>query len=329
MPNLNVPVVRIRDLPAPPARRTGWPWTQAPRPLPERREDGTAWPPIGIVTPSYNQGAYLEETIRSVLLQGYPNLEYYIEDGGSTDESRETIQRYARFLSGWVSERDRGQSHAINKGFARLERAEWVTWLNSDDILLPNALRAVADWIPRRRPDAVAVVGRGRHLKQAGRRIVTAIRREDLDRHNLRNWRRSAFLQPACFFSLDAFRKVGGLDESLHLAMDFDLWVKLGEVGEFDLIDAFLARDLHHPDAKTQRAMGESLATKCEILFRRGYPEDARQTIVDLFDEYRYLSRITGRLTTSTLYRKVLQPAVRRAFGAPDHLQPRRRKGKK
>lgn len=290
--------------------------------MPSRAPNGQPWPVIGIVTPSYNQGAYIEETLRSVLLQRYPRLEYVVVDGGSTDRSPGVIQRYGRFLSHWVSEKDRGQSHAINKGMARLARAEWVTWLNSDDILLPGALQAVGEWvIGQRSEESVAVVGRGIHFKQGERRLIPAERRPDLDRHNLRNWRRSSFLQPACFFSRAAFGKVGALDESLHYAMDFDLWVKLGELGDFELIDAVLARDLHHPDAKTQRAMGTYLAEACEILFRRGYQQDARQTIADLFDEYRYLSAMTNRVTRNALYRRFLQPAMRRLLGAPEHLR--------
>jgi len=102
-----------------------------------------SWPKISIVTPSFNQGAYLEKTIRSVLLQGYPNLEYIIIDGGSTDQSVETVKKYEPWNFLWVSENDRGQSHAINKG---LEKAsgELLGWLNSDDYFLPGALFTLA-----------------------------------------------------------------------------------------------------------------------------------------------------------------------------------------
>ena len=133
----------LTELPPPPAGKSGWPWTVETPPVPLARPDGSPWPRISIVTPSYNQGQFIEETIRSVLLQGYPDLEYIIIDGGSTDQSVEIIKKYEAWLTYSVSENDGGQSHAINKGF---ERATGVllSWLNSDDVLLPDALAAVA-----------------------------------------------------------------------------------------------------------------------------------------------------------------------------------------
>src|SRR5262245_40106852 len=109
----------LHDLPAPPPGRDGWPWTDRYPPLPESQLDGRPWPRVTIVTPSYNQGAFLEETIRSVLLQGYPNLEYAIVDGGSNDGSVEIIRKYADWLTFWVSEPDSGQSSAIERGFSQ------------------------------------------------------------------------------------------------------------------------------------------------------------------------------------------------------------------
>src|SRR5689334_6100335 len=107
---------RLTGLPPPPPGRTDWPWTVETPQLPALRPDGSAWPRISIVTPSYNQGQFIEETIRSVLLQGYPDLEYIVIDGGSSDDSPAIIAKYAPWLTHWVSEPDRGQAHAINKG---------------------------------------------------------------------------------------------------------------------------------------------------------------------------------------------------------------------
>ena len=156
----------LKELPPPPPGKTGWPWTEetptpgdpSPAPAPGR---GSASSP-----PSYNQGAFLEETIRSVLLQGYPDLEYILIDGGSTDGSREIIERYAPWLAYWVSEPDHGQSQAINKGF-RSCSGEILTFLSSDDTYLPGTFQ---DLGRRWRPDAPygAVIGGFRFPKTMG-----------------------------------------------------------------------------------------------------------------------------------------------------------------
>ena len=109
----------LAELPPPPAGKSGWPWTFETRRLPPTRSDGLAWPRISVVTPSYDQGQFIEETIRSVLLQGHPDIEYVIINRGSADQSVEIIRRYEPWLTYWVSEKDRGQAHAINKGFSR------------------------------------------------------------------------------------------------------------------------------------------------------------------------------------------------------------------
>ncbi len=136
-------VPRIEELPPPPTGKIGWPWTEQSVPFPEQMLDGSEWPRISIVTPSYNQGQFIEETIRSVVLQGYPNLEYIIIDGGSTDNSVEIIKKYETWLSYWISEKDQGQSDAINKGFNRAS-GKICAYINSDDIYLPNTLGKVA-----------------------------------------------------------------------------------------------------------------------------------------------------------------------------------------
>jgi hypothetical protein len=127
-----------------PEDRTGWTWPECSVPMPESQEksESISWPRVTIVTPSFNQGQYLEETIRSVLSQGYQNLEYIIIDGGSADNSIDIIRKYEPWLAFWVSEPDDGQADAINKGFRR-STGEYLGWINSDDILYPNAINRV------------------------------------------------------------------------------------------------------------------------------------------------------------------------------------------
>ena len=125
-----------------PGRSAGWPWTEESPQLPDTMPDGRPWPRLTVITLSYNQGHYIEETLRSVLLQGYPNLQFIAVDGGSTNETVPLIRRYEQWLASWTSERDSGQSEAINKGL-RGATGQWVMWLNSDDLLLPGALTAI------------------------------------------------------------------------------------------------------------------------------------------------------------------------------------------
>jgi len=218
----------VEALPDPPVSSEGWPWTKQSKVLPDRKPDGNQWPKISVVTPSYNQGRFIEETIRSVLLQRYPNLEYVIIDGGSTDETVEIIRRYEEWVTEWVSEPDDGQSHAINKGFSR-STGEYVCWINSDDLLQHNALYRHA-----------RTVGFSKDILYAGDCIYWNEDGEPLGRHRpmvetLEDlvrigdvWRRDgAIQQPATLFPLDVARKVGELDEQNHLAMDYEFWGRL------------------------------------------------------------------------------------------------------
>lgn len=155
----------ITDLPPPPPGRHGWPWTVATPPAAPVMANNRPWPRITIVTPSYQQAQYLEEAIRSVLLQGYPNLEYIVMDGGSRDGSVEIIQRYAPWLSYWQSQPDGGQSAALADGFARAT-GEILAWINSDDRLQPGALQRVGQFLQ---------IDRGWHLPMAMCILLTLI----------------------------------------------------------------------------------------------------------------------------------------------------------
>ena len=157
------------------------------------------WPRISIVTPSFNQAPFLEKTIRSVLLQQYPNLQFIIIDGGSQDASVGIIKRYSRWLDYWVSEEDKGQSDALNKGFS-LADGEILGWLNSDDYLLPDALFYIAEGF-KNNSEALAIVGRGHKVNERGKRIYSPWPGE-INTSTLLRWMEGGnFMQPACFFS--------------------------------------------------------------------------------------------------------------------------------
>ncbi len=264
-----MPYAMLTELPAPPPDKEGWPWIVET--LPEQGEvgNGRSSPRITVVTPSYNQGQFIEATIRSVLLQSYPNLEYIIMDGGSQDGTVDIIRRYESWLTQWVSEPDRGQSHAINKGLNQ-GTGQIFTWLNSDDMLLPGALWRVAEAY-RAAPDAAAWVGSCHLIRPDGRIIKTVIPR-GLDRDSLADWYYGGFIfQPSCFFAANAWQEIDGVDESLYFAMDFDLWLRLSAIGEFKPMPQILAAAIIHDSAKTQALIPEMHAETMVVQFKYGY----------------------------------------------------------
>ncbi|MDX1436360.1 MAG: glycosyltransferase family 2 protein [Anaerolineales bacterium] len=230
----------------------GWPWAAEIAPIPDKMPDGQSWPKVSIVTPSFNQGAFLEQTIRSVLLQGYPNLEYIIMDGGSRDGSLEILEKYDRWLSYWASEPDRGQSHAINKGWSRAG-GEILAYLNSDDFYFPGALRTMVEaWA---RNPSIGLVAGGVAFTDAHGRIRSSRQAYlkdgspgDLSLLLPEDW----FLpQQAAFFPTKMLDKAGRwLREDLHFTMDRELFYRLSRYGEIHLVDQTLAGDRSHPYTK-------------------------------------------------------------------------------
>lgn len=210
------------ELPPPPPGRTGWPWTEGSPQLSDAMPDGSPWPRISIVTPSYNQGQFIEETIRSVLLQGYPNIEYMITDGGSTDGSVETIAQYGPWLAYWVSEKDRGQTHAINKGWAHAD-GEILAYLNSDDVLLPATLYRVADAF-RQHPHVSVVYG-DCQLVDGETRFIRRLGSQPYSRSGL--LLADYIHQSSTFIRHDVVQRVGLLDETFHMSMDYEYWLRL------------------------------------------------------------------------------------------------------
>lgn len=181
-----------------------------------------SWPKISIVTPSFNQGQYLEQTIQSVLDQGYPNLEYIIIDGGSSDNSVSIIHKYQQHLKYWVSEPDSGQSHAINKGL-KVCTGSVFNWLNSDDYYAPNALKRVGEIF---KDDKINVVAGRSNLFGVGL-VSRTSRGTCIYEHNLAKtigWARID--QPETFFRLSCIKKIGHLNEDLNYLMDRDLWIR-------------------------------------------------------------------------------------------------------
>jgi glycosyltransferase involved in cell wall biosynthesis len=265
----------------------------------------TAQPRISIVTPSFNQGEYLEQTIQSVLNQDYANVEYIVMDGGSTDESPGIIRRYADRLAHWESVPDRGQSHAINKGFARAT-GDIFGWLNSDDWLEPGALSRVAVEAVRY-PDVGAFVGEARVIDLAGN--VEVYTPGELSFEAFCQWLDGKFfMQPACLFRRSAWETSGPLDETLHIALDLDLWLKMVRRVPFQRVDQWLSTARRHPRAKTRARRSEMYAEAIIAIVRAGGEAAIRPRLISMANAarmnatrsrpsrvVRLLARLTGQ----------------------------------
>jgi len=220
--------------------------------------DGTPWPCVSIVTPSFNQGQYIEETIRSVLLQGYPNIEYIVIDGGSTDNTVDVIKKYERFLSYWVSEPDRGQSHAINNGWKRA-RGEIFAWLNSDDLYLPGAIAKAVSYLAENRQVGL-VYGEGYHIAEDGR-IIERYPTESCDSKRLGDT--CYICQPTTFIRRTVVEDTGSLNESLRFCLDYDFWIRISQRHKIGYLPEYLAKSRLHEQCKTVK---EGVARSREAL---------------------------------------------------------------
>jgi glycosyltransferase involved in cell wall biosynthesis len=213
--------------------------------LPLLRE-GEQWPLVSIVTPSYNQGRFLRRTVESILRQSYPHIDYCVMDGGSTDESVAILKSYGNRFP-WVSEPDRGQTHAINKGFARA-RGEIRAYLNSDDVLLPDAVaKAVAHFL--RRPECDLVYGRADYIDEHDQVTGTYNTAEYSFPRLMMD---CCICQPAAFWRRRIADKIGPFDERLNYVMDYDYWLRIDRAGGcLEHIHDKLACSRRYPETKT------------------------------------------------------------------------------
>lgn len=267
----------------------------------------TDLPLVSIVTPSFNQGAFLEETILSVLRQDYPNIEYIIIDGGSSDESADIISSYSSELAYWVSEKDEGQTHAILKGFSQA-KGKYLGWLCSDDVLEPSMVSISVDF--HSRGSNLACTFGDRIRIDAKGNIFSLDRYSDFRRWNLRCG--LTLPQETTLFSREAFDAVGGLDQSLHMAMDFDLWCKFSKRFLIKHIPAVLGRFRSHEKNKstqfTREAQsgGEYFAEYTQII-KRHFGRKFNATENSVAKKLRSLSALFNR--RSRTYRRELHDA--------------------
>ena len=206
-------------------------------------------PKISVITPSFNQGQFIEETILSVLGQNYPNIEYIIVDGGSSDNTVDIIHKYENKIHYWISEKDFGQSHAINKGFAKAT-GDIVCWLNSDDLYMPGTLNYIAEQIVK--DEKVVIFGNALHFRQSSTGISSygSDVIGDSERHLLEN--RDYIIQPSAFWTKRVWEDVGSLREDIHFAFDWEWFLRAKKMGvQFKGVQKCLSLYRIHDDHKT------------------------------------------------------------------------------
>lgn len=243
-------------------------------------------PLVSIVTPSYNQKDFLEDTILSVLDQDYPELEYYVIDGGSTDGSVEIIKKYSHRLTGWVSEPDQGQTDAINKGFSR-STGEIMAWLNSDDLYHPGAVQSAVDFL-QNNPEVGLVYGDTDLIDRQGRKIGKFNAQQTSYSRLMRG---GVYIpQPAAFWRRELWDKAGPLDPSFYFAMDYDLWVRFAKLAPIQYFPAVWASFRIHGEGKTTIS-----DDRCWPEMRMVYQREGGR-IISLFMGKYLIRRIFGRL---------------------------------
>ncbi|MFM7217974.1 MAG: glycosyltransferase family 2 protein, partial [Bacteroidota bacterium] len=244
------------------------------------------YPRISVIMPSYGQAEYIEASIRSVLDQGYPELEFIVIDGGSTDGTVDIIRRYADRISYWISEKDSGQSQAINKGL-KVCSGELITWLCSDDTYLPGTLAAFSE-LYRQRPDAGLYHGKSILFGRDRREKVIGASHVDLP---LRYFACIPFPQPGSFFSRHAMEKVGYLDESLHFAMDYDLFARIALAMPVVSTEQVFSRYRLHPGSKSMNQLEKFTAEWTKVFSRFINSVNASGYLVDLLGNSGFLEK--------------------------------------
>lgn len=239
----------MTQLTIPDYTKSGWLWTESDFLI--NYGSDIDWPKISIITPSFNQGQFIEDTIRSVLLQNYPNLEYIVMDGGSNDQTIDILKKYDPWISYWVSEPDKGQTHAINKGF-KIATGEVINWLNSDDLLYPGALEKLGRHFAQN-PSTHFLYGQCIHFDENGDfpHQDSPQSKNDLLKRKLDYLAGFPYSQPACFYRKSVLEQIGYLDESFHFTMDYDLFVRIALNYQMEQCFDFFAKFRHHEAAKT------------------------------------------------------------------------------
>lgn len=258
------------SLPEARENKTGWPWQDTNTSI--KKIEDIEWPRITVIMPSYNQGGFIEESIRSVILQKYPNLEFMIFDGGSSDNTLDIIAKYEDHISYWESKKDKGQSHAINKGYEKAT-GEYVAWLNSDDLYYPGALLEIGRAI-RSNPEAGMIYGAGSKIDINSKEILE-IPFRSYNKKLLST--RFYILQQSSFIKKSVLDRENMVIEKLHYTMDWELSIRMSRLAQVVAINAKIGMFRVYDECKTRsgkwvrRKEIARVGRMCNGIFDRNY----------------------------------------------------------
>ena len=314
----------LAELPPPPSGRIGWPWTEEVPQAPILPEGGGTWPKVSIVTPSFNQGEFIEQTIRSVLLQGFPNLEYIIIDGGSSDSCVAIIRKYERWLGFWVSEPDQGVANAVKKGFAKAT-GDMFGIMCADDFYMPGGILKLVQ-LRLSQPNSVAWAGSCPEVDLAGK-VVNPGRALIRKLEEIGDWGVGAWFGCiACLFDASSYERVGGFDDRFKTANDVELWVKLSKLGSFSLTKSIVATARFNPSSLSHRDPAEEVSALISLNYIHGFPANAKSILL------RYVAKEAGleakRLAPSDSLNMLPYRAFFKAFAGRTASALRRRVGR-
>jgi glycosyltransferase involved in cell wall biosynthesis len=275
-------------------------------------------PKVTIVTPSFNQAEFLEETMLSVLNQSYPNIEYIVVDGGSTDGSVDIIKKYEDRLTSWVSEPDNGQSDAINKGFKQAT-GEIYNWLNSDDVLYPDSVKIAVHFM-QKHPGKEVVYG-DRVVIDQNSKIIDVFEPLTVTRSSSRLLLRIP--QEVTFFTADLWHRVNGLNEELHYVMDSDLWFRFLDETKFFHIPFFMGAYRQHEESKSVFGIGRNRNERAleEVQFLKKYYSGFWLNFRWLRKFYKYYALVRTAYEHNKKTRRLMKEEVKNLIAEnPEHL---------
>lgn len=299
--------------PSPPDGAFGWPWMGPSPRWPETMPDGSAWPKISVVTPNFNYARFIEATIRSVLLQGYPNLEYIVVDDGSTDGSRNIIRRYEPWIAKYIPQENRGQVAAINRGM-RESTGGIMAWLNSDDMYMPWTFRTAAE-IFTDLPEVRWLVGQNSWWDGDGRHIASKPVHKNVYNFLLGDF--GWIQQESVFWRRGLWDEAGGaLNEEYRFQMDGELWCRFFTHDTLWHADPVLAGFRHHFDNRSQRNWSATIADMERALARLAADVSPRVT-----RDARTLGRVRAlkKALPWVNVDRLVRPLLRRLYREADH----------